>query len=152
MSLPKIYAGKRRRLLWMLVANGFAQALCGVGLAMLLRQTLSAARGTQTIPWMAALEMSALGVLTLLLRVRQASDAERLGQNYVTRVRLRLFDRLAARPSRGAHSGERWGVTMTRMISDLNSLRNWVSTGIARAIVAGITAGGLLTGLAFISP
>ncbi len=151
MSLPKIYAGKRRQLLWLLVANGIAQAVCGVGLAMLLRETLSAGRA-QTIPWLAASEMAALGVLTLLLRIRQASDAERLGQSYVTRVRLRLFDRLAARPSRGAHSGERWGVTMTRMISDLNSLRNWVSTGIARAIVAGITATGLLAGLAFISP
>lgn len=151
MSLPKIYAGKRRQLLWGLIANGIAQALCGVALAILLREMLSV-RGTESVPWLVVGEMGALGAFTLLLRIRQASDAERLGQNYVTRVRLRIFDRLAARPSRGAHSGERWGVTMTRMISDLNSLRNWVSTGIARAIVAGITAGGLLVGLAFINP
>jgi ABC-type multidrug transport system fused ATPase/permease subunit len=150
MSLPKIYAGKRRSLLWQLVANGVAQAFCGVALAYLLRETLASGAGQGT-PWLGAAGIASLGILILFLRIREASDAERLGQNYVTRVRLRIFDRLASRPARGPGGG-RWGLTMTRLISDLNSLRNWVSTGIARAIVASITAMGLLVGLALMSP
>ena len=150
MSLPKIYAGRRKRLLWLLVGNGIAQTACGLGLAYLLRDALAASERPGS-PWLSAGAIACLGLLTLYLRVREARDAERLGQNYVTRVRLRIFDRLARRPARDL-SGGRWGVTMTRMISDLNSLRNWVSTGIARAIVAGISAVGLLGGLAAFSP
>ncbi len=150
MSLPRIAAGRRKSWLWMLVANGIAQALCGLALAYLLRDALHVARDGSA-PWNQSAGILSIGVAMILLRVREARDAERLGQNYVTRVRLRIFDRLASRPARDRTAG-RWGVTMTRLISDLNSLRNWVSTGVARSIVASITALGLLAGLVVLSP
>jgi ABC-type multidrug transport system fused ATPase/permease subunit len=134
----------------MLVANGISQAICGLALAWLLRDALHVAH-QGSVPWAPSAGILSIGVAMILLRVREAQDAERLGQSYVTRVRLRIFDRLASRPTRDRRPG-RWGVTMTRLISDLNSLRNWVSTGVARAIVASITASGLLLGLAWLSP
>ena len=97
MSLPKIYAGKRRRLLWLLVANGIAQAMCGVALAYLLRAALASSQPKSSLAWLVTM-IASLGVLMLTLRIREARDAERLGQNYVTRVRLRIFDRLGPGP------------------------------------------------------
>ncbi len=149
MAMPRIYAGRRRRFVAMLVANGIAQATAGFGLALALRALLRAAEeGRLAWPWLGGLV--GLGLVVLALRIREASDAERLGQDYVTRVRLRIFDRVAERPAK-ADRGGRFGVTITRLTGDLNSLRNWVSLGIARSIVSLISIAGLLAGLFYFS-
>ncbi len=150
MSMPKVFAGPRRHLIARLVANGLAQATCGFGLALSLRELLQGAeRGRLSWPWLAA--MIGIGVSVLALRVREAGDAERLGQDYVMRVRLRIFDRVAERPARKA-GRRRFGLTITRLVSDLSSLRNWVSLGIARSVVATISIAGLLASLCYFSP
>jgi ATP-binding cassette subfamily B protein len=150
MSMPRISSGHRKRWIILLVANGVAQAVCGFFVAYFLRDALEASRAGSP-PWALAIAISVLGGIMLALRVKEASDAERLGQDYVMRVRLRIFDRVAKRPAR-AEGRRRWGVTMTRLISDLNSLRNWVSLGIARSIVAAVTIVGLLASLYYFSP
>ena len=133
-----------------LLLNGVAQAAVFFGLAYLLRLGLEEAR-LGALSWAAVGGIAASGVVTLLLHTWEAADAERLGQEYVMRVRLRIFDQIAALPLRtGRRRG--WGVTMTRMISDLDSLRNWVSIGVAHAAVASITICGLLASLVFFSP
>lgn len=150
MSMPKVFAGPRRHLIARLVANGLAQATCGFGLALSLRELLQGAeRGRLSWPWLAA--MIGIGVSVLALRVREAGDAERLGQDYVMRVRLRIFDRVAERPARMT-GRRRFGLTITRLVSDLSSLRNWVSLGIARSVVATISIAGLLASLCYFSP
>jgi len=148
MALPKIYAGRRRRLLIRLVGNGVLQAATAFALASFLHRALVGARGGD-VPWPLVAGVAASGLVILVLRTAEAGDAERLGQDYVMRVRLRIFERIARRPF-AAGGRARWGVTMTRLISDLNSLRNWVSEGIARAIVATITLAGLLGALAWL--
>ena len=150
MSMPRISAGRRKRWIVSLVANGAAQAVCGFFVAYLLRDALEAARAGSP-PWGLAIAITGLGGIMLALRVKESSDAERLGQDYVMRVRLRIFDRVAKRPAR-TEGRRRWGVTMTRLISDLGSLRNWVSLGIARSIVAAVTIAGLLASLYYFSP
>ncbi|MFO0688296.1 MAG: ABC transporter ATP-binding protein [Myxococcota bacterium] len=150
MSMPKVFAGHRRRRIGALVANGVAQAACGFGIAFALRTLLrEAEQGRLELPWLAG--MIGLGGAVLALRVREASDGERLGQDYVTRVRLRIFDRVAVRPAR-VEGERRFGVTLTRLTGDLNSLRNWVSLGIARSVVATASVVGLLGSLAHFSP
>ena len=149
-SFPRLYSGRRRRLIWRLLLNGLAQAAIAFAMAYLLRSGLEQAR-LGALWWPAVAGIVASGVGILVLRVWEAADAERLGQEYVMRVRLRIFDQIAARPLRtGRRRG--WGVTMTRMISDLDSLRNWVSIGVAHAVVASITICGLLVSLIFFSP
>lgn len=148
MALPRIYAGHRRKLLIRLVGNGLLQAATAFALARLLHRALVGARGGE-LSWPLVAGVAASGLVMLALRTAEAGDAERLGQDYVTRVRLRIFERLARRPL-VAGGRARWGVTMTRLISDLNSLRNWVSEGIARAIVATITLAGLVGALAWL--
>ena len=150
MSLPAIYAGRRKRLVWLLVVNGLAQAGCGLAMAYVLRGELFSA-SFPSGPSIGAAAIVGLGLMLLGLRSREAADAERMGQDYVTAVRLRIFDRVAGAPSRRDPS-RRWGLAMTRMISDLNSLRNWVSLGFARTIVATMTIGGLAVGIAVVEP
>lgn len=150
MSMPKVFAGRRRRWIGLLIANGVAQAVCGFGVAFSLRELMHEAEsGALAWPWLAA--MVGLGLTVLALRVRESSDAERLGQDYVTRVRLRIFERVAHRPAVPV-GGRRFGVTITRLTGDLGSLRNWVSLGIARSVVSGFSIVGLLAGLAYFSP
>ena len=148
-SLPRLYAGRRRWLIWRLILNGVARASVAFGMAYLLRTGLAGVRH-DALWWPAVAGIAASGVVALALRAIEAADAERLGQDYVMRVRLRIFDRIAARPLQTGH--RRWGVTMTRMISDLDSLRNWVSIGVAHAVVASITVCGLLLSLTYFSP
>lgn len=150
MAFPRIYAGRRRALLWRLVANGAAQALLAFALARLLHAGLADAR-KGAIDALVVGGIAGSGLLLLALRATEAADAERLGQEYVMEVRLRIFDRIAARPAR-ATGRRRWGVTMTRMVSDLSALRNWVSKGVAQSAVASITVAGLLAALASFDP
>lgn len=150
MSMPRVFAGRRRRWIGLLIANGVAQALCGFGIAYSLRELMHEAEDRALAwPWLAG--MIGLGLAVLALRVRESSDAERLGQDYVTRVRLRIFERVAHRPA-GRGGARRFGVTITRLTGDLGSLRNWVSVGIARSVVSTFSIAGLLVGLAYFSP
>jgi len=145
-SLPRVLAGRRRALVARLVANGIAQAGAALGGARALHAALAG-----DAPSAAAIGALALsGAALLALRVHAAGVAERLGQDYVTRVRLRIFEAVAARPARSAAS--RTGVMLTRVITDLGSMRSWVSDGIARSLVAVVTLTGALAALAFLHP
>ena len=146
MSFPRVLAGRRRALVGQLVANGFAQAGAALGGARALHASL--AKPIPQARWLAALALS--GIVLAALRVHAAGVGERLGQDYVTRVRLRIFEAAAARPARSPQN--RAGVTMTRVISDLSSMRNWVSDGIARSLVAAVTLVAALCGLALTHP
>jgi ABC-type multidrug transport system fused ATPase/permease subunit len=146
MSFPRVLAGRRRALVARLVANGLAQAAGALGAARALHAALSSPAPSPALLGV----LAAAGVALLALRVHAAGVAERLGQDYVTRVRLRIFEAVAARPARAAQS--RTGVTLTRVISDLTSLRRWVSDGIARSVVAIVMLGGALAALAFTLP
>lgn len=151
MSLPRIFAGRRRRLFAWLVLNGVLQAVCGFGLALGVRGLLHDAEAGR-LEAGPVLVLIALGFVLLALRIREAGDAERLGQDYVKRVRLRIFERVARRPLLPGGEERRFGITLTRLTGDLNSLRNWVSVGLARSVVAACSIAGLLVGLAHFSP
>lgn len=145
MSFPRVYAGRRRRLVWQLVASGLAQGGATLASAHFLRTALTG----DGVAALAALAAS--GASIAALRVNAAGIGERLGQDYVTRVRLRIFEALAARPAR-AEQEARAGVAMARVISDLGSLRAWVSAGLARSAVAAFTLTAVLAGLAWAQP
>ena len=141
MNLPRLLSGPRRALMIRLLLNGVAQAASAFAMAWLLREAMSGLRtgapaGTPSWQIIGGLVLAALVILGL--RVREQIDAERLGQDYVMKTRLRLFQRLAAAPARTERPA-RFGLTMTRMITDLNGLRNWVSMGVARMAVSSVS-------------
>jgi ABC-type multidrug transport system fused ATPase/permease subunit len=133
-----------------LLLNGLGQVGAAFAIAWLVRHALEGLRmGGASWPLMAGLFAS--GGAILGLRVLERVDAERLGQDYVMKVRLRIFDQIAAMPSRTEHA-ERFGLTMTRLVNDLNALKNWVSTGVARMAVASVSLVGTLGVLTWFDP
>ncbi len=148
MRLPRIRASRaRRRLLGRLVANGLAQA--GVTLAAAV--ALHALTRGAGPPAAAGVALLAAAAALVALRIRERVDAERLGQHYARRVRTRLFRAAVAAGGRG---DPRWriGPSLVRLVTDLNALRHWVGSGVARLAVAGISLAGALGALAWLDP
>ncbi len=90
------------------------------------------------------------GLFGAWLRFDERVQSERLGQDFVHRLRLRLFNHLAKVSPRVRASRAQGGV-MLRFVSDLTALRQWVSLGLARLIVAGVGITGTLLALFFIN-
>jgi len=146
MSFPRVLSRRRRALVARLIANGLAQA----GALLVGARALHAALATAAPDPAELGVLAASGLALLALRVHASGVAERLGQDYVTRVRLRIFEAAAARPARSADA--RAGIALTRVITDLSSLRSWVSDGIARSLVAAMTLAGAFVVLARVHP
>lgn len=156
MSLPGILEGGSSRLWARLVGNGLAQALAAVATTLLVRHTFDGWLNTHRQP----ADLPALGwvgtglvmivVLRAWLRARERADAERLGQEYVYQVRLAVFDRLGALAPRVLQRRRR-GSLMLRFVGDLSALRQWVSLGLARLTIAGMTAGIALVALGWMN-
>lgn len=148
MQLPLLLYGKRRWLWMRLIANGIGQTGAAIATVLLMRLTFDhlvhASRPlTPTLlGWIGA----GFGGATLVmagLRVCERLDAERLGQDYVHAVRLRLFDRLRTLSPRVLQQRSHGGILL-RFVGDLSALRQWVSRGLPRLIVAGCTTCGAL--------
>lgn len=136
---PPILSGARRWLFARLLANGTCQAAGTLALPLLL----SGSNGLGHLEMAAGLAALATGLIAL--RVQELRDAERLGLDYVSEVRLRLFDGLIE--GRGtAH-----GTAMSRLMNDLSALRQWVGLGLARSFSAALAFSGCAGAAALIS-
>lgn len=133
-----------------LVGYGLGHAGVGMTLAWHLHRVVREAAYPGTAAGAAA-ALVGLAVLSFVLRILEAREAEWLGQDFVMRVRRRVLMSVAEQPwEPAAASG--WGVTVNRLATDLGALRNWVSSGLARVVSAGFTLSGLLMGLSFSDP
>lgn len=156
MKLPAFFHGRRRTLLVRLVANGAGQAALAIAIAVLVRgifELLTEAgvdHADGAFSWMVAGLIAATAV-NIVLRILERQDAARLAENYVTRIRLRLFDALTVGP---VLTGKRrsLGPLLLRFVTDLTAVRQWVSQGLARLIVASLASTGGLIAIAVIDP
>lgn len=150
--LPRVLGGQRRFLLGQLALVGFAQSACVVGFALALHALLGhVAHPGQTVfreaglyrllqGWSTTALVIALAVMALATVAAKAAGpplAEKLAQNYVHTVRMRLFDHVS-----GSHA---WatdrravGVTVFRFTGDSGALRGWVGAGVAVLLVNGV--------------
>lgn len=155
MALPPLFGERRSRLMVRLVLNGMLQAGAAIGTALLVGMTFdrfidssqpaSAGGLAWTGMWFLLLAISGAG-----LRMLERVDAEQLGQDYVHRLRLVLYAHMSSLAPRQLQQRSR-GSMMLRFIGDLTALRQWVSLGLARLLVAGIAITGALLVLAFVS-
>jgi len=150
-GLLPVFAGRRRALFLRLVANGSLQALAIVGSMLLVRHAFDVLLNPAfDDPEVHLYDMTDVGQIVLfafgllactglvaLLRLIERIDAERLGQDYVHRVRMLLYDRMGQFAPR-ALSRRTTGAAALRFVGDLNALRRWVSLGLARIVVASI--------------
>jgi ABC-type multidrug transport system fused ATPase/permease subunit len=152
MSTPRVLEAGRAFTLFRLVLAGAAQAAVTVATAFLVRRVFDHhldARGALGDPGLRglALAFAAVGVGAVLARIAERIDAERLGQDYVHRIRLAMFDHLT-RVAPAVLRRRSRGAILLRFMNDLTALRQWVSLGIARLVVAGIVTGAALAALA----
>ncbi len=155
----------RSRIFARLVANGFLQSGAVVGSMFLIRHAFDVLLNPAfDDPEVHLYEMTEVGTVALFalallactgaaagLRWLERVDAERLGQSYVHRVRLTLYDRMGYFSHRYMHR-RTTGATMLRFVSDLGALRRWISLGLARIVVAGIVLVVSISVLAFLDP
>lgn len=155
MRIPSLLQAYRRTLFARLVANGLAQAAVAVATAWLAKglfdDFLIPAHPELNI----SVAWSALGLVIAAacigwLRMMERVDAEHLGQNYASAVRMALYDRLSAFAPRALQKRSRGGVSL-RFVGDMAALRRWVSLGLARVTVAGVATVAALLALAVIN-
>ncbi len=156
MALPRLLGGGRRKLWARLVGNGLMQALAAIATTLLVRHLFDHGLTTPrpALPPMLAQIGAGLVAVALFqawLRLQERTDAERLGQDYAYRVRLTIFDRLSTLAPRALQRRRR-GSLLLRFTGDLTALRQWVSLGLARLCVAGVTAAGALFALGWLNP
>lgn len=143
-GLPRLLVGDRRRHFAALVATGLGQAVLVVLTAFGMPAVLSARDTTTRI---IAVTLLGAGALVLgLLRYRERLLAERLGQDYVQEVRVRLVSASLA------EAGPNVGITVARTTNDLNSVRNWIALGITPLVVGLPLIGGVLVALWILHP
>jgi ABC-type multidrug transport system fused ATPase/permease subunit len=155
MRIPPIIKGHTRTLFLRLLANGLAQAAATVGTVLIVRlafDRLIATSGPYKLSlllWVALGLLSAAGCLSWL-RMVERSDAEQLGQGYIYKIRMILFDHLSTLAPRALQKRSQ-GAIVLRFVGDLAALRKWVSLGLVRLAVSGVTSLVALAALSIIN-
>ncbi|GHD12933.1 ABC-type multidrug/protein/lipid transport system, ATPase [Zhihengliuella salsuginis] len=130
-SLPPLLTGARRWHLAALIALAVSRAVVSV-MGAALAGRLIAAAGSETAVQGAVVAAAAAVVVVATCVYAERLVAERLGQDYIHELRVRLLrSTLDSERQRSA------GVTIARSTNDLTAVRNWVGQGIA-PLVAGL--------------
>jgi len=149
---------RRRLLLARLVAIGVGQALAATVTVLAIERTFQglvlgeggkASFSAATVAGYGAVLLAAAG-LAAWLRLAERTDAERLGQDYVHDLRMAMYDRLGPIGGRALTRRSQGGVNL-RFTGDLTALRQWVSLGLARLVVATTFCVGALAALALMN-
>jgi ATP-binding cassette, subfamily B, bacterial len=157
-GLPRAIAGRRRRQLAVLVANGLCQALLTLAFGVLVRVAFGRLLGEHRghvgrydPVYAVGLGLMVIGCATAWLRSAQRAGTERLGQDYAHEVRLALFDHVT-----NSSSWERrrrgTGVAIVRMVGDVTALRQWIGRGLVGLAVSGMFVTGVQIALVVLSP
>ena len=151
MRIRSIIKGRRYRLFVRLVANGMCQAILTIALALLIRLTfdrfitLDGPHPSNMVIFVGC-GLVMIAFCTSWLRIRERIDSEQLGQDYIHRIRLDLFKHLTKLAPRALQKKGR-GSLVLRFIGDLNAIKRWVSLGLARITVAGVTMAGTMAAM-----
>ena len=130
----------------LLVMTGLSQAALMITGAYMLGLFLSTDSDQARMLFFVAMLLS--GIIALLAHAVGRWLAERFGQNYVAICRVRLLKAIV----RSGGETSRHGITMTRLITDLSSIKNWVGQGIAGGTAHAAGLFGLVIGAWLISP
>lgn len=150
--MPRIATEGRRRSLLVVVMCALLQAFSAGVTAFATREVfvlLGGGRGALPVGALWAIFLGACGIA--LFRWSGGVAAERLGHDYASSLRLRLFRHIARLPS-GEHARHRVGGMSLRFVGDLTAVRQWVSLGLARMIAAAIVVPSLFLVLLLIQP
>ncbi|WP_306025414.1 ATP-binding cassette domain-containing protein [Oceaniradius stylonematis] len=131
-ALPKLFDKGRTRGIVTIIALALGQAASTGVAAFATRDVFAAFRDTETGLPVAALALVACsGLAIAAMRYRERVVAERVGQDYVAALRVKLFQHLAQVSARDL-ARRRAGALSLRFVGDLSAVRNWVSLGLTR--------------------
>jgi ABC-type multidrug transport system fused ATPase/permease subunit len=153
--MPSLISRSRLSLLLWLISYGLIQAGATVANAVLIEiafdhvLTATDPLSRQAVLWI-GLGLMALASLLALIQVVERRDAERLGQGYARDIRLALFHHLMLLSPRHLQRQSHGGILL-RFVGDLTAVRQWISLGLARLVVAIIRAIGVLVALSWVS-
>jgi len=153
MRIPCIFADDRRRDLFLLALIGLLQSALAITLVLTVRWIFDGLKqdAAATDVVLAIGIMLGLAILAPLVQRGQATIAESLGQSYVLALRLALFNHLLKLPPRVLQARHRGGLTL-RFIGDMGAVRRWISLGLSRLLVTGMTCAGVLAVLLWLAP
>ena len=136
--MPKLFDHGRARGIATIVAFALGQAASAGVAAFATRDVFVAFRDADnTLPLLSLALLAASGMSIAAMRYGERIVAERVGQDYVAALRVRLFQHLAQASTRDiAH--RRNGALSLRFVGDLSAVRNWVSLGLVRLISSSI--------------
>jgi ABC-type multidrug transport system fused ATPase/permease subunit len=155
MNLPPIIKGARISIFVRLLVNGLAQAFVTIATILLIRLAFdhlitTSQAGELNLTLRIGSGLIVTAVCIGWLRMMERVDAERMGQSYIHQVRLTLFKHLSTLAPRALQRRSR-GAIVLRFIGDLGALRRWVSLGLVRVSVAGVTTFSALLALSAIN-
>lgn len=137
-KLPKLTGNGRARKLLGVVAIALGQAFAAGVAAFATRNVFVHLRlNDSPVPVQPLLFIAAAGLAIAALRYLERVLGERIGQDYASDLRLRLFRHLSRLPNHVLEKRRRGFVTL-RFVGDLSAIRNWISAGIARLISSSI--------------
>lgn len=146
-SLPPVLSKTTKPLLLIVALIGLAHMAVSIALTLAIARAFDwVASPNLDRRHFAAMLIGALvlGAAGFAIRYGERAVSERFGQEYVHRVRMRLWDHLQTLPANSI-AGQRKGATVLRFIGDLSALKNWVSKGMVGATFAALTiAGGMI--------
>lgn len=137
MKLPRLLDDGRKSLMFLLVFIGIAQGLLAISGAWLIMTMFERHSSNSLFPGALFASLILTIVLNALLRRSERIQAEKIGQHYAMSIRMRLFSRLLRSNPRKLQQ-MRNGNILLRFVGDLSALRQWVSLGLSRLIVAGL--------------
>ncbi len=144
-GLPPLWSGRRRIYLGGLVAAGLTQAgAAGLGAVVVTRLLHAHATAPR---WPLVLALVLIAVLVGGMRAVERVVSELLGQDYVHEIRLGLIRRNLM-----PGGVKNLGVAVARTTNDLNSVRTWISQGIAPLAVGVPLVFGAAAAMAFLDP
>lgn len=154
MKLPPILSTKRRRFFLLLIGNGFLQALATVGITLMIKFTFDQYLDTSASPtislWYMGMGFLCAALLISWLRYRERLDAECVGQDYVHQLRIKMFVKYCNSDLRELEQYSKGAISL-RFATDLSAIRQWISQGLSRLIVAGVNLVTALGVLCFIN-
>jgi len=144
-GLPPLWRGRRRIYLGALVAAGLIQAgAAGVGGLVVARLLHADAPAN---PWPLVLTLVLIAVVVGGIRTTERVVGELLGQDYVHEIRLGLIRRNLM-----PGGVKNLGVAVARTTNDLNSVRTWITQGIAPLTVGVPLVFGAAVAMAAVDP
>lgn len=137
-TLPKLTDNGRGRQLLGVVVLALGQAFAAGVAAFATRNVFAHLRLNDTpVPVQPLLFIVAAGLAIAALRYFERVIGEKIGQDYASELRLKLFRHLSRLPNHVLEKRRRGFVTL-RFVGDLSAIRNWISAGIARLISSSI--------------